>query len=82
MGIWEYRTVRIVYEGKEHKDWIVRRVGQTPLVGLSLILEAYGIEGWELVSMNPERMEAYAGFAKWHIEPVEYRATFKRPRGE
>ena len=45
-------------------------------------LHALGEKGWELVSMNPERMEAYAGFAKWHIEPVEYRATFKRPRGE
>jgi hypothetical protein len=79
MGQWEYRTIRIRYDRKEHKNWVVERTGKPPLVGLQAVLDAYGSRGWDLVSLGPERFQAYAGFAKWIIEPAAYRATFKRP---
>lgn len=80
MTIWEYRTLRISYDKKEHKNWVVKYAGEPPLVGLQAILEAHGSHGWELVSLDVERMEAGVGMGKYHIEPVTYRATFKRPK--
>jgi hypothetical protein len=79
MGEWEHLTVGINYDKKKHKNWVVKRAGEPPLVGLQVILETYGSRGWELVSLNPERFLASVGFAEWHIEPRAYRATFKRP---
>jgi hypothetical protein len=77
---WEYLTIPISYDDKKHKDWLVKFTEQPPLVGLTAILETYGSHGWELVSLEPERMEAFPGFGKWTIEPASYRATFKRPK--
>ena len=79
MGQWEHFTIRIKYDKKKHKNWVVEYADKPPLVGLSAILEAYGSHGWELVSLNPERFQAFPGFGIWHIEPRAYRATFKRP---
>ena len=79
MGKWEYITIRINYEKKKHKDWVVEYASRSPVVGLQAILEAYGSEGWELVNLDPDHLEAYPGFGKWYIEPAVYRATFKRP---
>ena len=76
---WEYRTFRIKYEGKTHKNWVVERGDRPPLVGLGAILEAQGTRGWELVSLETEHAEVYSGWAKWWMRPVVYRATFKRP---
>ena len=79
VGEWEYRTVRIKYDKKRHKDWVVKYAEKPPLVGLKAILEEYGSRGWELVCLNPDGFSAYPGFGTWHIEPRAYRATFKRP---
>ena len=79
MGKWEYLTLRIRYDRKKHKNWVLEYADKPPLVGLQAILEAHGSRGWELVSLNPERFQAFAGFGKWYIEPRAYRATFKRP---
>jgi hypothetical protein len=79
MGKWEHLTVGINYDNKKHKNWVIKHAGEPPLVGLQAILETYGSRGWELVGLNPERFQAVAGFAAWHIEPRVYRATFKRP---
>ncbi|TFH36578.1 MAG: hypothetical protein E4G99_04660 [Anaerolineales bacterium] len=79
MTQWEYITLTIHYEKKPYADWIVARADRAPLVGLDSILEAYGQDGWELVSLEVERYEAFAAFAKWQVEPNGYRATFKRP---
>jgi hypothetical protein len=79
MGQWECLTVRINYDWKKHRNWVVEYAEKPPLVGLQAILEAYGSHGWELVSLNPEYFQAFAGLGKWHIEPRVYRATFKRP---
>ena len=81
MGKWEYHTIRIRYDKKEHKNWVVEFAEKPSLVGLDAILNAYGAAGWELISLDPERLEAYPGFGKWSIEPGGYRATFKRPAG-
>ena len=78
MGKWKYCTVSINYD-KKHKNWVVENPEKQPLVGLQAILEAYGSDGWELVSLNPEQFEAFPGFGKWYVEPAVYRATFKRP---
>ena len=79
MGKWEYRTISINYDRKRHKNWVVEYAEKPPLIGLQAILQAYGADGWELVSLHPDHLQAIAGFGKWHIEPGIYRATFKRP---
>jgi hypothetical protein len=80
MTNWDYLTLSIHYDKKEHKNWVVTYQERPPLVGLQAILAAHGSAGWELVSLDSERMEAYTGFGKYTIEPITYRATFKRPR--
>ena len=79
MTKWEYRTFSIRYNKKKHKDWVVKTAKGSLLIGLQAILTAHGVDGWELVGLNPDFYETFAGFAKWHVEPVIYRATFKRP---
>ena len=79
MSKWQHLTIIINYEKKKHKDYVLEFTGKAPLVGLATILEAYGSDGWELVSLNPDHLEAYPGFGKWQIDPAAYRATFKRP---
>jgi hypothetical protein len=79
MGKWEHLTVSISYDRKTHKNWVVEYAEKPPLVGLQAIIKAYGSRGWELVSLNPDRLQVVAGFGKWIVEPSVYRATFKRP---
>jgi len=50
MEKWEYCTIRIGYDKKKHKNWVVD-AEKAPLVGLSAILETYGSRGWELVTL-------------------------------
>jgi hypothetical protein len=78
MTKWAYLTVRIRYDGKKHKNWILEYPDRPPLVGMQGILEAHGADGWELVSLAPEDQKAYAAFGGWCVEPTTYRATFKR----
>jgi len=77
MVVWDYRTVRIVYDAKRKKDWVLQ-TGQQALTGMQAILDAYGQDGWELVALAPEAFEISAGLGKWYQDPVAYRATFKR----
>ena len=81
MQKWEHRTIRIGYDKKKHKDWVLERAEGPPLVGLQAVLEAYGSAGWELVSLHPDELLAAPGFGKWYVDPGSYRATFKRPAG-
>ena len=74
---WEYLTLRVEYD-KKQKDWALHPTEKPPLVGLQTILNGYGSQGWELVSLQAEYLETYAAFAKWCSEPEAYRATFKR----
>ncbi len=53
MAKWEYRTIIIGYDKKKHKNWVLERAGEAPLVGLQAVLDAYGSAGWELVSLSP-----------------------------
>jgi hypothetical protein len=76
---WEYCTVSITYDRRKQKDWVAEYPERPPLVGFKAILEAYGSRGWELMSLNLERLQAVAGFGEWHIEPRAYRAVFRRP---
>jgi hypothetical protein len=78
VGGWEYVTLDIRYDKKEHKNWVVKYAEASPLVGLQAILTAYGSRGWELVSLRPERYDALPAFGRWELEPASYRATFKR----
>jgi hypothetical protein len=79
MKEWEYRTIQITYDRKEHKNWVLKQGGgQPPLIGLQAILGALGVQGWELVNMGPEHFEVHPALGKWYAEPVVYRATFKR----
>jgi hypothetical protein len=81
MTKWEYMTLDIEYDEKKQKDWVAQFVKQPPLVGLQTIFETYGSEGWELVSMTPERQQFWAGFGVWNMATTHYRAVFKRVIG-
>jgi hypothetical protein len=76
---WQYLTFEIHYDRKKHKNWVLQLAERPPLVGVKAILEAYGTDGWELVSLEPDGYRAIPGFGQWDIEPRIYRATFKRP---
>jgi hypothetical protein len=78
MTRWEYRTFKIEYDKKQHKNWVVERAEKPPLVGLQAILEAHGSRDWELVSLEAENYEISVGFGKYFMDPTGYRATFKR----
>jgi hypothetical protein len=78
MTEWEYRTFKIEYDKKQHKNWVVERAEKPPLVGLQAILEAHGSRDWELVSLEAENYEISVGFGKCFMDPTGYRATFKR----
>ena len=78
MAEWEYRTFKIEYDKKQHKNWVSVRAGKPALVGLHSILEAYGSENWELVSLDAEQYEISVGIGKYYMDPTAYRATFKR----
>jgi hypothetical protein len=78
MSGWEYRTTRVRYDHKQHKDWVLTYTDGPSLVGLPAILEAFGSRSWELVSLQPDGFEAYPEFGKWSLEPVAYRIIFKR----
>jgi hypothetical protein len=78
MAAWDYRTVRIVYDAKRKKNWVLQGNDEA-LVGMQVILDAYGAEGWELVALAPDAFEVTPGFGKWYQDPTAYRATFKRP---
>jgi hypothetical protein len=79
MTNWEYITLDIRYDGKEHKNWVVKYAEAPTLVGLQAILRAYGSRGWELVGLHPVRFEVSPAFGRWELEPTGYRASFKRP---
>ncbi|TET51289.1 MAG: hypothetical protein E3J64_07105 [Anaerolineales bacterium] len=81
MARWEYRTLSIGYDKKKQKNWVLERGDGGALIGLPAILEAYGSDGWELVSLDADRSEVFPGFGKWYMEPAAYRATFKRAVG-
>jgi hypothetical protein len=78
MAHWQYLTVEIHYDRKEHKNWVLQFTDAPPLVGIPAILDAYGSKGWELVGLEPDGYRAIPGFGGWDLEPRIYRATFKR----
>jgi len=77
MTKWEYLWLRVEYD-KKQRDWVIQPTGTSPLVGLQAILNGYGSQGWELVSLQADYVETYPAFGKWCSEPGAYRATFKR----
>jgi hypothetical protein len=79
MSAWEYATVEIRYERKQ-KTWVVAGQALDGVTGVPAILQAYGRDGWELVSLAAERQQAFPVLGGWRLEPESYRATFKRPR--
>ena len=78
MAEWEYRTFKIEYDKKQHKNWVFKRADKPALVGLQAILEAHGSQNWELVSLDAEHYAISVGFGKYYMDPTVYRATFKR----
>ena len=81
MAKWEHLTFSVGYDKKKHKGWTLERRDGDVLVGLNAILESFGSEGWELVSLEADRYEVFPGFGKWYMEPAAFRATFKRATG-
>jgi len=80
MAKWQYLTIVIEFD-KKQLNWVIGQAGQPSLVGLQAILESYGAQGWEMVSLQQEVSRVVAGWGGWWIEPNAYRATFKRATG-
>ena len=72
----EYRTITISYQRKKVNTWVA--AGQPDVVGMQAILDRLSADGWELVSLNPEQLEAGPGLGRWYLETTVYRAVFKR----
>jgi hypothetical protein len=77
MTKWEYLTLILEYD-KKLKDWRVQGAERPPGAGMQAILNGYGSQGWELVSLQMDDFGTYAGLGGWSSEPRTYRATFKR----
>ena len=95
MQKWEYLSLYIQYLEGEPADrgreepgaqvsgggWGTNETG--PIGSIRDLLNHYGEEGWELVSLIPQAWDNYAvGFARETPRSAvsEYRATFKRPK--
>ena len=62
MASWQYRTLRIAYDQKRHKDWILQGRDET-LVGMPMVTEAAG-EGTIFVintAAQPDEMHQKLG---------------------
>lgn len=73
---YKYRTIAIEYRKKRVNNWVA--AGEPDLVGMQVILDRFGSDGWELVNLYPEQMEAGPGFGRWYIDTTVYRATFRQ----
>lgn len=78
MAKWRYLTLVAEYDAKQ-RNWLINQAGQQPLVGLPAILESYGAQGWELVSLQEEVSRVSPAWGGWWVEANSYRVTFKRP---
>jgi len=79
---WAYHTIIIAYDSKKRKGWIDTSRPAAPAAAMDEILAYYAEAGWELVSLNPERMRAITvPIGRYLIEPTSHRAVFRR-RGE
>lgn len=79
MAKWQYRTTLIQYKEKRIRNWVA--ADEPELIGMQAILDRYSSDGWELVGLTPEQMQAGPGFGRWYVDTTTYRATFKRPLG-
>lgn len=77
MDKWEYLTYYIKYDAIKHKNWILEFTDAPPITGLNNILDKYGEQGWELVNLVPEYLDALQW--QWASTEVKgFRAVFKR----
>lgn len=78
---WEYWSIYVhwthVREGQQrYEDWVAE-VGEELLVGMTVILNYFGRQGWELVNLIPE--SAKGKLTAWaSAEVLGYRVIFKR----
>ena len=90
MQRWEYLSVHIGYRTLVTPDpgramtvegWGSEETG--PIGDIDAVLDHYGGDGWELVTLIPQAWENFSTGLS-HATPrsavSEYRATFKRPR--
>lgn len=71
MQRWAYASIRMKFSF-EHGDWVASYNDGTAVVGIESLLNAYGAQGWELVSLTMEKI----------FNNEEYRATFKYPQNQ
>ena len=79
---WVYRSIVIAYDRGKQRGWIDTSRPAAPPVPLDDILAHYAEAGWELISLNPERLRAITvPIGRYLIETTSHRAVF-RQRGE
>ena len=76
MTKWEYLCpwIEIQQIDRKHHDWTLRFSDGTQLIGLDEILNDFGSQGWELVSVLPTKLEGN----HYHYEPKAFHVMFKR----
>ena len=84
MDMWEYQVTNVrlaqimAPERKSHWEWVEDQPDGSLLPGMKTILDKYGKEGWELVSMIPQYWEGTVP-GQWATADVRiYKAVFKR----
>ena len=82
MEQWEYVSAILRYESEDDESgW--QENGQGELRAFDDILNAYGVGGWELVSLSPEWFRTFAssdGVQPGAMLVTGYHATFKKRR--
>ena len=78
MQRWEYRTVRVEYDYSADVGGWVESGGDRQVVGWDAILNAYGVDGWELVGFSPQLSTVRRETNPQHVSD-QFRLVFKRP---
>ncbi|NLS78985.1 MAG: DUF4177 domain-containing protein [Chloroflexi bacterium] len=77
---WEYKTVYIDFPKQQEIRPGQRREAEQAYSSAQAILNGYGEQGWELVSLRPEQLAAFTGSVRWEFQPQTYLAVFKRAK--
>ena len=77
MQKWEHRVILVRWE-PSHKTWVATFSDGVQIVGFEQVLDHFGSEGWELVSVVGTTWAARAAVGAGVFRT--YRAIFKRPK--
>jgi len=76
---WVYRTIIIAHDKRNRRGWIDTSRPSAPPAAFDEILAYHADAGWELISLNPERLRAITvPIGRYLVETSSHRAVFRR----